>query len=129
MPLFDYQHLLLLQWLPSGGQSSNLYLNVVQVSTAVLLRHLWQLKTVVFLHWCQICAVPLFVCQHLLLLQWLPSGGQNSNLYFQQQCYLDICGSLRQLFFCIGVKYVLFYCLITNIYSYSHLVVKVLIFI
>ncbi len=29
----------------------------------MLIRHLWQLKTVAFLHWCQICAVLL----HLLL--------------------------------------------------------------
>jgi hypothetical protein len=29
-------------------------------STPVLIRHLWQLKTVVFLHWCLICAVSLF---------------------------------------------------------------------
>ncbi len=35
----------------SGGQSSNLYLNVVHFSTLVLIRHLWQLKTAVFLHW------------------------------------------------------------------------------
>jgi len=43
----------------SGGQSSNLYLNVVPFLTAVLIRHrhLWQLKTVVFLHWCLIFAV------------------------------------------------------------------------
>ncbi len=26
-------------------------------STPVLIRHLWQLKTVVFLHWCLICTV------------------------------------------------------------------------
>jgi hypothetical protein len=26
-------------------------------STPVLIRHLWQLKTVVFLHWCIICSV------------------------------------------------------------------------
>ncbi len=26
-------------------------------STPVFIRHLWQLKTVVFLHWCLICAV------------------------------------------------------------------------
>jgi hypothetical protein len=37
------------------------------------------------------------------------SGGQSSNLYlnvvhfFQHLCYLDICGSFRQLFSCIGV--------------------------
>jgi hypothetical protein len=36
----------------SGGQSCNLYLNVVHFSMPVLIRHLWQLKTVVFLHWC-----------------------------------------------------------------------------
>ncbi len=41
----------------SGGQSSNLYLDVVHFSTPVLIRHLWQLKTVVFLHWCLIRAV------------------------------------------------------------------------
>ncbi len=44
----------------SGGQSSNLYLNVVLFSTAVLILNLWQLKTVVFLHWCLICAVLFF---------------------------------------------------------------------
>jgi hypothetical protein len=41
----------------SGGQSSNLYLNVVPFLTPVLVRHLWQLKLVVFRHWCLICAV------------------------------------------------------------------------
>jgi hypothetical protein len=44
----------------SGGQSSNIYLNFVHFSTSVLIRHLWKLKTVVFLHWCQICTVQLF---------------------------------------------------------------------
>ncbi len=43
----------------SGGQSSNLYLNVVHFLTPVLIRHLWQHKTVVFLHCCLICTVPL----------------------------------------------------------------------
>ncbi len=28
-------------------------------SMPVLIRHLWQLKTVVFLHWCLICTVPI----------------------------------------------------------------------
>ena len=41
----------------SGGQSSNTYLNVVLFSTPVLITHLRQLKTVVFLQWCLICAV------------------------------------------------------------------------
>ena len=36
----------------SGGQSSIIF--------STLIRHLWQLKIVVFLHWCLICAVVLF---------------------------------------------------------------------
>jgi hypothetical protein len=41
----------------SGAQSSNLYLNAVHFyQTPVLIRHLWQLKTVIFLHWCLIRA-------------------------------------------------------------------------
>ena len=44
----------------SGGQSYHPYLNVAHFLTPVLIRHLWQLKTVVFLHWCGICAVPLW---------------------------------------------------------------------
>ncbi len=42
-------------------QSSNLYLNVDHFLTQVLIRYLWQLKTVVFLHWCLIGAVLLVV--------------------------------------------------------------------
>ncbi len=34
----------------SYGQSSNLYFMLFIFSTPVLIRHLWQLKTVVFLH-------------------------------------------------------------------------------
>jgi hypothetical protein len=34
----------------SGGISYNPYLNVVHFSTPELIRHLWQLKTIVFLH-------------------------------------------------------------------------------
>jgi len=43
----------------SGGQSSILYLNVVHFLALVLIRHLWQLKTIVSMHWCLICAIPL----------------------------------------------------------------------
>ncbi len=35
-------------------------------STPVLIRHLWQLKTVVFMHWCLICAVLLLSCLYKL---------------------------------------------------------------
>ncbi len=41
----------------SGGESCYLYLNIVHFLTPVLIRHLWQLKIVVFLHWCIIRAV------------------------------------------------------------------------
>ncbi len=41
----------------SGGQNSKLYLNVDLFLTPMLIRRLWQLKTVVFLHWCLIRAV------------------------------------------------------------------------
>ncbi len=44
-----------------GAHSSNLYLNITHFSTPLLIRHLWQLKTIVFLHWCLICVIPL--CQ------------------------------------------------------------------
>ncbi len=39
----------------SGGHCSNLDLNVVFInSTPVLIRHLWQVETIVFLHCCLI---------------------------------------------------------------------------
>ncbi len=50
-----------------AGQSSNLYLIVVHFSTLVLIRHLWRLKTVVFLHWCLIHAV-LFIAVNVQIL-------------------------------------------------------------
>ncbi len=46
----------------TGGQRSDLYFNIVHFSTPVLIRHLWQLKTVVFLHWCLLCALLLICC-------------------------------------------------------------------
>ncbi len=36
-------------------------------STPELVRHLWQLKTVIFLHWCLICCVLLCVWDYRLL--------------------------------------------------------------
>jgi hypothetical protein len=49
-----------------GGQSSNLYLNVVHFSTPVLIRHLWRLKTVVFRHRYLICVVQLYLVTKLV---------------------------------------------------------------
>ncbi len=62
----------------SGGQSYNPYLNVVHFSTQILIRYLWQLKTVVFLHWCLICAV---------LLQYSTNFPWNLSTH----CTLRIC--------------------------------------
>jgi hypothetical protein len=58
----------------SGGQSSNLYLNVVHFLAPGLIRHLWQLKTVFFLYWGLICAVlfgPALLTNIRLGWQWL----------------------------------------------------------
>jgi hypothetical protein len=48
--MLEYQHY-------SGGQSSNLNLSVLHFLTPLLIRHLWQLNTVVFMHWCFVCAL------------------------------------------------------------------------
>ncbi len=40
-------------------------------STIVLIRHLWQFKTVVFLHWCLIRAPPLTFVVHWFSMQLL----------------------------------------------------------
>jgi hypothetical protein len=52
----------------SSGQSSNPYLNAVHFLAPEPIRNLWQLKTAVFLHWCLICAVPLFEYQYIYLV-------------------------------------------------------------
>ncbi len=49
-----------------------LYLTVVIFTTPGLIRHLWQLKTVVFLHWCQICVVPGNTKGEVSLYHWPP---------------------------------------------------------
>jgi hypothetical protein len=51
----------------SGGQNSTPNLNVVHFLTPVLIRYLWQDKTVVFLHWCLICAVLLAEFQYKII--------------------------------------------------------------
>jgi hypothetical protein len=63
--LFEYSDYLEI----SDGQSSNLYLNVVHFSTAMLIRHLRLLKTVVFLHWCPIRALLLLEYQSHILVR------------------------------------------------------------
>jgi hypothetical protein len=52
----------------SCGQSSNAYLNVVHFSMPELIRNLWQLKTAVFLHWCQMCV---FHCHQFQTSVWI----------------------------------------------------------
>jgi hypothetical protein len=61
----------------SGGQSSNLYLNVVQFcsfSIPLLIRHLWQIKTVISLHWCLIHASLLQSCRCHLTIYFCAIG-------------------------------------------------------
>jgi hypothetical protein len=41
----------------SGGQSSNLHLDIVYFFNTMLIRHVWQLKKIVSLKWCLKCAV------------------------------------------------------------------------
>ncbi len=57
----------------SGGLGFSLSLNVVHCSSQMLIRHLWQLKTVVFSHWCLICVVLL-----VLLMQGTFVKGESS---------------------------------------------------
>jgi hypothetical protein len=63
----------------TGGQSSSLYLNVVQFLTPVLSRHLWLLKTFVFLQWCLLCAALLkqkLFTKSNLMQRWTLAGDQ-----------------------------------------------------
>ncbi len=65
----------------SGGQNSNLYLNVVHFSTPALIRHLLLQRTVVFLPTCQIRAAPFVVIQilkHFLVHTMISMGVSNS---------------------------------------------------
>jgi hypothetical protein len=57
-------------WIPTFTLTERLpvvevLIYVVHFSTSVLIRHLWQLKTVIFLYWSHIPAVP-FVSFHKL---------------------------------------------------------------
>jgi hypothetical protein len=85
----------------SGGKSSNLHLNV-HFSTSVLFRHVWQLKTVVFLHWCLICAV-LFKNSNTNS-RMFPE--QNLNIYIRMiYAYINPpCGSVVNFHYHVAVK-------------------------
>jgi hypothetical protein len=67
-----------------GGQSLNLHLNVDHFFNTSVNRYLWQLKTVVFLHWCLICAVLLFKLQANIRLgwKWMVTSFQSSNFHY-----------------------------------------------
>ncbi len=69
----------------SGGNSSNLYLNVVHFSISVLIRHLWKLMTLVFCHWCMICTVQ--ISKHFYL-------GRFCHMYKEEQFKFRLFGSL-----------------------------------
>jgi len=63
-----------------GSKSYNLYLNNVNFLTPVLIRHLWQLKTVVFLHRCLIRAV--LLAEHCSTLLPVPTFLTHLKLFF-----------------------------------------------
>jgi hypothetical protein len=69
----------------SGGQSSNLYLNVAHFFTPELIRHLWQLKTVVFLHWCLMCALLYVFVQGCIITIRLPYCNLGTLIYKMTQ--------------------------------------------
>ncbi len=73
----------------------------------------------------------MFWYQHLLLLRDIWWSKFKSificSSFFQHQCWLYICGSLSQLFFCIVVYYTLFYCkkFVKKFWEYQPRVLKV----
>jgi hypothetical protein len=75
-----------------GGQGSNLYLKAVIFSTLVLIRHLWQLKTVLFWHWCLIHA--LLLCR-IICFMAEPISSKSWNV---KCCHLTLCLQLEGLF-------------------------------
>ncbi len=79
----------------SAGQSSNLYLNVVHFFNTSANRHLWRLKTVLFLHWCLIWSI-LFV--HVTLCSLLRSKIWFSAciLFLNYHLWLPCTGTLYQ---------------------------------
>ena len=72
-------------------------------STKVLIRHLWQLKTAVFLHWCLICALSfgLWACPQILRPDWKGFPRTNTLAYYDtatmEQSILDTNAG-KQLF-------------------------------
>ncbi len=94
------------------------------------IRHLWRLKIAIANHEHLICVVPqiyyknsfgtsqwnstlkkckeLFEHQHLFFLRYIWCSKFKYIIqcsFFQHQCQLDICGSLRHLLSCLGVSY------------------------
>ncbi len=89
----------------SVGQSSNLYFNGVHFWTPVLIRHLWQFKTIVFLHRCLMRTVrfgPFISYQENEVLWMQPKGlnlvtdkGREHNMskcHSYSSCYFIILG-------------------------------------
>jgi hypothetical protein len=89
----------------SGGISYKLYLNFVHFSTPVLIRHLWQLKAVVFQHRGLICTDLLMVWYKHQLTALLAGGDGNfvscllilTSMNNQQSAHINIYGQVQQL--------------------------------
>ncbi len=105
-------------------------------STPVLIRHLWQLKTVFFLHWCLIFAVLLVslcstltahVCSLSMWMKWSLWREVVILLYgLIYHVLIRHLWRLKTVFSCTSVSCVLFYCISTLmlsniiIYRFSH---------
>ncbi len=63
-----------------------------------LIRHLWQLKTVVFLHWCIICTLVLYITATVVLLDLVYSGDATTNIMGQRVfcIFIDYRGHHRK---------------------------------
>ncbi len=79
----------------SGGPSYFLYLNVVHFLKPVLIRHLWQLKTVVFLHWCIIRAALLLSGLYYRRVMIIIYVCYDCGLYYKIKPPTEYCLSLR----------------------------------
>ncbi len=77
----------------SGGINYNTYLNVVHFSTPELIRHLWQLKTIFFLHQYVICSVPLvlLINHGLIKLQTFQDDAVTFYLFFEISFPISRC--------------------------------------
>jgi hypothetical protein len=94
-------------------------------STPVLIRHLWQLMTVVFMHWCLICAVLLGYFWKLIVFFWKDEVAQITGTFwatFYRNKFLTFSLKLAvsMWFYGLWVVWCKYYCifLLGNCFGY-----------